>query len=56
MTKEESIQGDFLNNFTDVLGYKIDMEIHYGILHKNKTSDRTKSDGALGFLQITKLI
>ena len=52
MTKEESIQGDFLNNFfTDVLGYKN----RYGntlwnITQEQKTlSDRTKSDGALGF-------
>lgn len=51
-TKEESIQGDFLNQlFTEVLGYKNRIgEKLWNIQQEEKTKfDNTKADGSLGF-------
>ncbi|MGK9183808.1 N-6 DNA methylase [Priestia filamentosa] len=51
-TKEESIQGDFLNKiFTNVLGYKDRIGRNlWNIQQEQRTvMDRTKADGSLGF-------
>lgn len=55
-TKEEALQGDFLNNFfVDILGYKNRYgEKVWNISQEQKTKvDSTKSDGALGFFTST---
>ncbi|RFU60737.1 Eco57I restriction-modification methylase domain-containing protein [Peribacillus glennii] len=55
-TKEETIQGDFLNKiFTTVLGYKDRIGRHlWNIQSEQKTTmDGTKADGGLGFFTET---